>query len=247
LVLAARELDIPSVELQHGVIGRYHIAYHFNEISFENTYLPDYIFTFGDYWTNTMNVPKGTVPISVGFPQMDLSKIYLKNIIQDDKRIVFYSSGGIGRELSQLAIEFAKISNKFGFTIKYKLHPSECKSWKILYPKLVDNNKIEVVDEPINVHELLASAKFHVGVDSTVLFEALAFNGVVFAYDIPGAHYMKDLIDMGYIHLFSDKNELFNLIKNNNKIIDAKLISENLFKQNAIKNIESEIRKIIKL
>ena len=245
LISAARELNVPSIELQHGVIGKEHYAYNFIDMRSENKYLPDYIFTFGDYWTDTMRVPCGTIPISVGFPQIDLSRDYLKNVTQKQKTIVFYSQGTIGHELSQLALKFTEIACENGYTVKYKLHPSECKSWKTLYPDLLCYEKIEVLDQPINVHEILASAKFHIGVNSTVLFEALAFDGIVFAYNINGVSYMNDLIEMGYVQLFNDETELLHLIENGSGYVENKVISENLFKHNSVKNIENEIHKII--
>jgi len=242
LISAARELNVPTIELQHGVIGRGHIAYNFHDMSTENKYLPDYIFTFGDYWTNTMRPPKGTTPISVGFPQLDLSKRCLMEVVQSDTQVVFYSS--IEQKLCKLAIEFAEIATELGFVVKYKLHPSECKSWKTLYPELRDNEKIEVLDQALNVHEVLASSKFHIGVNSTVLFEAIAFGGVVFIYDIDDRNVMKDLIEMDFAYSFIRKEELLDLIINHIDV-DTKSISEQFFKHNAVKNIEAEINKII--
>jgi len=246
LCLAARELNIPSIELQHGIITCQHIAYNFFDVAMENKYLPQYIFTFGNYFNDSMRLPNGTTSISVGYPQMDFSLCKHKGIVQDEKQIIFYSQGTIGDKLSILAINLAKLALCKNYVIKYKLHPSECKTWKREYPHLVNEKIIEVLDQPMNVHELLASAKFHIGVNSTVLIEALAFNGTVFVYNTSHdeIEYMADFIKEGYMHSFEDENELLDLLANGPKNGDID-ISKNLFKSNAIKNIDHEVKEII--
>jgi len=242
LISAARELGIPTVELQHGVAGKKHLAYNFLDASRENKYLPDYFFTWGDYWTKTVSLPEGTTPISVGFPQMDVSRNYLKDVRQNEKHVIFYSSQI--RALGILALDVVDELAELGFTVKYKLHPNERKFWRIHYPEL-NTGRIEVLDEPLNVHELLASAKFHIGINSTVLFEALAFDAVVLVYDIDDIREVGALVEMGYAHLFDSKEALLRLIVESDDASKDKSISEKLFKQNAVKNIESELIRIM--
>ena len=246
LCSAAQELNIPSIELQHGIIGNQHIAYNFFDMSANNKYLPKYIFTFGNYFNDSMRLPNETTSVSVGYPQMDFSKNKYKNIIKNKKQIIFYSQGAIGDKLSKLAVNIAKLTSNNGYLIKYKLHPSECETWKKDYPHLVYEKNIELLDQTMNVHELLSSAEFHVGVYSTVLIEALAFNGTVFVYNTSDddIEYMKDFIKIGCMHLFNNENELLNLLEHGIEKSDVN-ISEYLFKSNAIKNIENEVKKII--
>lgn len=241
LIEAAKECNIPSVELQHGLIGLLHIAYNFLDLIPENKYIPDYLFTFGDYWSKNMRLPDNCIPVSVGYPQMDDSRNAFKDYKQDDKTVVFYSAGLYGSELSKLAIKLFKSAPE-DLTIKYKLHPSECSTWKSLYPDLMKYD-INVIDEAVNVHELLAAAKYHVGVNSTVLFEAFAFNGSVFAYNIAGIEHMEKMIEEDYVKIFDDEKQLLELIKSEKESVCVN--SEEFFRSGSEENIIKEIYKII--
>jgi len=242
LISAAKELGIPTIELQHGLADNNHLAYNFLDSSLENKYFPDYFFTWGDYWNDSARLPASSKAVSVGFPQMDDSRDSLKEVAQNEKTIIFYSSQI--REFIMMALNVCDKLVDLGFTVKLKLHPGECKSWKTHYPEL-NNSNLEVLDKPVNVHELMACAKYHIGVGSTVMYEALAFGGTVLIYEHPYSYLMNDLIEKGYVHLFSDDESLIKLISNNDLNQDYEIICTKLFKQNATQNIEEAIRAII--
>lgn len=73
----AEEMDIPTVELQHGTMGEEHGAYNFPE-GYKIKQFPKYVFLFSEYWIN-----KASIPISqenrkiVGFPYLEK---WLQNI-----------------------------------------------------------------------------------------------------------------------------------------------------------------------
>src|SRR5699024_72095 len=65
---AAFELDIPTIELQHGTMRPYHIAYNFNEKLRLETF-PQYILTFGKYWNDSTRLPIDSSRVrAVGWP-----------------------------------------------------------------------------------------------------------------------------------------------------------------------------------
>ena len=55
LIEACRSLDIPTIELQHGVISPYHPGYSYPDRS--KKFFPDYLLTFGDYWIDAADYP----------------------------------------------------------------------------------------------------------------------------------------------------------------------------------------------
>ena len=242
LISAAKELGVPTMELQHGLADKNHVAYNFLDSSLENDYFPDFFFTWGDYWSDSVRLPSGSKALSVGFPLMDDSRKSLKDVQQNENTIIFYSSQV--REFIMMALSVCDKLTDLGLKVKLKLHPGECKSWKTHYPELNDA-KLEVLDKPVNVHELMASAKYHVGIGSTVMYEALAFSGTVLIYDHPYSFLMDDLIEKGYVQLFKEDESLINLITENQIDQNYEDICSQLFKQNATRNIEEAIRAII--
>ena len=249
IIEAAKRCNIPVVEYQHGMIGCHHISYNFKDKTSIGKYLPDYLLTFGNYWNDTCRLPDKCKCISVGSTLIEDSRKNLKNVNVDEKLIVFYSSGSYGRQLSKIAIDLVPFAEKHGLNILYKLHPSEAKSWKERYPYLNGLKILKVIDEPINVHILLSKAKFHIGVNSTVLFEALAFNRRVFVYDMFGKEFMEDILKWGFAELFKDLESLEMLIlsqnsSNSNNTIGQQ-VSDFMFKPNAKHNIEHLIGEIL--
>ncbi len=56
---ACNTLNIPTIELQHGIISRYHVGYSFESPNTKIQTYPDYMFTFGKYWNNCeLSYPK---------------------------------------------------------------------------------------------------------------------------------------------------------------------------------------------
>ena len=67
----AKSLGIYVVELQHGNMGRYHIAYNFAHTQ-ELPALPNEIFTFGEFWNDTTRIKNNSVKLtSVGMPYFE--------------------------------------------------------------------------------------------------------------------------------------------------------------------------------
>ena len=244
LVSAARECGIPTVEHQHGVIGKYHISYNFKDSTATGKYLPDYLFTFGDYWSKTCRLPNYVQPISVGSPQMDGSKKEFNECIRDNKTIVFISNGLIGSEMSKFAIRFADMVVPLGYHIIYKFHPNERLTWRDCYPWLSQTVNIEIIDEPINVHSILSSSKHIISVASTVVFEALTFGCNVYIWNRQLSEYVDDFTQMGVAPLFDNESQLYNLIKDSPDTNIAE-IADSLYLSDSVENVKIALNKIM--
>lgn len=243
LIQAAREVNIPVIEYQHGVIGRYHFAYNFYNTEEKNLYLPDYLFTFGSYWSESCRLPKICKPIKVGFPLIDESRQQQKMSDKDSKNIVFY--GPFSDLMLAIIEDFVKLDCNHRYRIVCKLHPRELKNGRSLYPELYENSNIEIIDTPLFVHELLASSLNHVGISSTVLFEALAFSDRVFVIDDIGSEYMTDFVKDDSMYLVSSAHELLSILDMPFDIMKAEKNATALYEPNSIHNIAMEIEKII--
>lgn len=234
----AKELRIPTYELQHGTMYREHAAYHYSEKN-GISYFPDYLFLFSDFWKKMISVPiPSENQIVVGYPYFENKKQRYINYKRTDlrKTIIFLSQGTIGKYLADLAVGISESLSSNDYRIIYKLHPSEYDTWRDELPSLV-NDKIEVIDNrAMDLYELFATSDYQVGAYSTALFEGLGFALKTFVYEVGHYDMMLPLVEQGYANLVTDANDLVRRLtsnddfcKNNNTI--------NFWKEDAVKNI----------
>ncbi len=233
--------NIPVIELQHGVITKYHVGYSYEKDSAKKNNFPDFLFTFGKYWGESVNypIPKEKI-VPVGFPELETRKQKCQNV-KKKKQILFISQRTIGSKLSRFAVELSQIKN-LDYRIIYKLHPFEVKSWKNNFPWLAQSD-IEVVDhQGRNLYQLFAESEVQVGVYSTALFEGLSYHLKTFLVDITGIDYMENLIQTGIAIKINTPEELVSVLSDKRA---ERFDTELFFKTNSISNIREELNKII--
>lgn len=241
-VRAAKELRIPTVELQHGVINNIHLGYSFNK-SLRKQSFPDYFFAFGTYWKEVVDFPIEKDNIyCIGFPYLE-NKIKHYNTKKNKKQIVFISQGTLGYRLSCFAAEFAL--KHPDFKVYYKLHPGEVTRWREEYTQLKDadyNGALSVIDgQSPSLYELLSESEIQVGVHSTALFEGLRFQCKTFLVDLPGIEYMRDFIKEGYGIRISHPDQLANYCESEKNSYNF----ENIFKPNWKDNFNFALSNIL--
>lgn len=73
LIKAAHDLDIKVAEMQHGAISQSHLGYHADDFIAKDkeyaTYLPDVLYSFGEYWSQYVNWKYEIIP--VGNPHLN--------------------------------------------------------------------------------------------------------------------------------------------------------------------------------
>ena len=235
-----KTMQIPVIELQHGIINQFHTGYTF-EKGFTKVNFPDFLFTFGDFWNKVAHYPINVSNvISVGYPELELNKKKYP-IEENANRLLFISQKPIGPALSKLAVEIQEESAD-KYEIIYKLHPNEYSTWRDDYPWLV-NSEICVIDSSEKeLYELYSQSSFLIGVYSTAVIEGLSFGLRTFVLDVPGIENLNNFIEHGYIEVVQDANDLLKLLHQERTRND---VSEDIFKENSIQNIISEIENII--
>ena len=169
----AKELKIPTIELQHGTMGRHHIAYNFSNKG-SLPYFPDKIFLFSNYWKENSRLPLGDKDLIVtGFPYLEknMYKHYFDNIEAktDYKKttILFVSQLTIGEVSSKFAYDYIKLLGKDAvkYRIIYKLHASEFSDWKSRYPWLLEIcDDIEIIeDNNTSIYDFFAISDIQIG------------------------------------------------------------------------------------
>lgn len=190
--IAAKELNIKTIELQHGYISEQHPSYNFS-IGINNVQtFPEYLGVWSDYYKDKMNPPiKVDNIIKCGFKYFDEQSKRAQKKKQNT--ILFISQGTIGNNLGKLAIQIAK---KAPNQIVYKLHPGEMQDAKSRYLNLYNVNNLTVDDEKASdLYERILEAKVVVGVYSTALIEAASLGKKVIIVGLPGWEYFKELIE----------------------------------------------------
>jgi hypothetical protein len=236
---ACRLEGVPVVELQHGAMSRYHMAYSFPDE--EKNVFPDYFFSFGDFWSEMVELPLPEDRVQpVGYPYLE-KEVGTYDDVEQHQQTLFISQGSIGKELSRFAVRLND-RDSYEQDIVYKLHPREYDSWEDNYPWL-KNKDIQVVDsDSPPLYRLFAESTAQVGVGSTAVYEGLYFDLDTYVLDIPSeTHKLDPLIDKGYAELINSPDELLDRSKAGG---DRRFDVEAIFKSNAIANIANAVDEI---
>lgn len=241
----AREMGIPTIELQHGTMHSAHAAYQFSAECGEIKQFPNYVYVFSGYWKKCAHLPIPDDCIKVtGYPYFE-RQLNKYKINKDEKiNIIFVSQGTIGKELSMLASELCGLLDKDGYHIIYKLHPGEYVGWKERTPWLLKEN-IEVVDSlEHNIYEYFAKCSIQVGVYSTAIYEGLGFGLTTYIYNIGHADTLAGLCEQGYASYVRNAKELYTNIctYNESEKKDGKIF----WRLHSFENICNEIDKMLR-
>lgn len=244
----AEEMDIPTVELQHGTMGEEHGAYNFPE-GYKIKQFPKYVFLFSEYWIN-----KASIPISqenrkiVGFPYLEKMAAKYRNFTDRNstkKNILFLSSGPIGDKLAEVALGLADILDDNNYHIIFKLHPGEYAVWREHYPAL-QNSSVEVIDNNrINLYELFTVSDFQVsGYSTTTVFEGLYFGLQTFILNSYVSKEIASLCDCGLANYFNTASELAKQIQNNKDVETLRKVD--LWEKDSLQKVLNELGRIMK-
>ncbi|TQR12719.1 hypothetical protein [Psychrobacillus soli] len=216
LIAAAQDKEITVIELQHGIMTNYHLGYSF-PVKKKIPYFPDKILIFGKYWKDSTAIPLKEKNINImGYPYLSTQLDKLKDTKKSQKTIAFISQGTIAKELIHIAYEFAR--DNIDYKVKYKLHPSEYKLWREIYPELIQADGLEnftIIDNnKRNLYQILAESEFQVGVYSTAIYEGIVLNCKTVLINFSGIEEMEFLIEKGVVMLAKNVEELEDCIKN---------------------------------
>lgn len=193
-VEACRRCGVPVVELQHGVLNRYHMGYSFP--GRQKHVFPDYFFGFGEYWAEVADLPLPDDRFyAVGYPFLEHRSRSVKNRSDSDDLLVI-SQPEVGEVLASFALDLAS-RDDFDDEVFFKLHPKEFDGADQHYADLVNSGITLVRDDP-TLYELFGRCGVQIGVNSTALYEGLSFGLNTYVLDAPGSLAMAYLVNEGY-------------------------------------------------
>ncbi len=248
----AKDMQIPTIELQHGIMGDGHLAYNFSKKQNLHTF-PDYIFTYSDFWNNTTRFPIADEKvIATGFPHLEkiVEKSKMSNVKTDEnsnkKNILVISQWTAAKTLSEFAVglyDHLKKTYDGEFLISYKLHPADNLNNEESFGKLNEcSDKIKIIrhDEK-SLYDCFLESDIQIGASSTGIYEGLAFGLKTFLVKAGGSERMQSLVDEGYAK-YVECPEDIDISKSNTSNIKV----GNFWKDNALNNILENIDIIMK-
>lgn len=240
VVEVGKALGIPVVELQHGVIHPGHLGYSYPASTTKHAF-PDYLFTFGDFWTKQANFPLDSSSIiPIGYPYLE-RELAASETADDGDGVLFISQGTIGEELSKLAIKLAEKNPEL--EIIYKLHPGEYRNWKETYPWLTGESITVVDSDRPPLYEMFRSCGVQVGVGSTALYEGVAFGLQTYVVGLPGSESLQPLVEEGIAYKVNSARELLDHMFGNDANPTPR--HDDLFRRNAIETYTKKVDEIL--
>lgn len=249
---ACKELNIPSVELQHGLITKYHIGYVKTMKSENRDCVPEYLLTYGDAFSEIVkkgNLFNSDKVVTVGFPYLEEItssfatpegeiKRFLNNF---NKSILFTSQWILAEEIKRFVVELSrKLKNEMpNVGIVFKPHPNDPNNYSDIKCR-----NIFVADKYTDTYQILNSVDIHSTVYSTTGLESFAFGKPNIFIDI------KQIYNKcGESYIVSTPREFIEKLKYiisdyDNASDEAKRLSGYFFKPNAKKNVGTFLKSI---
>lgn len=236
---------IPTIELQHGIADREHLAYNYEQgVSIRQ--FPQYFFAFSEFWCNEARFPiRMQNRKIVGFPHLEIRAEKFRNFTKDKKKIIlFISQGPIGEELSEIAVTLNGLIDQESYKIIYKLHPGEYEGWYERYMKLAES-EIEVIDNnKVDLYQLFATSNCQVGgYGSTATLEGMYFDLPTYVYEKRASEWLLSLCAQKMAWRFQCAEELWELIK---QVESGANVSQRFWQSHALENMTKEIRKLMR-
>lgn len=208
----AKKMGIPTVEIMHGVINKYHRGYIYKKLPLDRdleAFHPDYLVVFGRFFKDLL-VREGTLwnedkILDLGYPWLDyylnsvtVDKNKLKSdlgISDNSKILVITSQATVSSALKKMLADLTIPDN---WVVVVKLHPLEAAMAKETYREFRDMPRIKFVcDKDISFYELLKISNAHAGFYSMALWEAAAFNIPNYIIDYSTKELVADVAKLG--------------------------------------------------
>lgn len=189
MIFAAKTKNIKSIEIQHGLMLKEDLIYHYPESPKDSLdYFPDQFFIWEkSIWKNNSVLPLTEQNI-IEFGNRNLQ--YFKNntrIKKVPKSILVISQQTVTNELLNYIL--ANLKTLKNYIIIYKLHPREIinKTNEQKFGLLKTSLNVQLADNTVSIYDLLAKTEYVIGVYSTAVIEAQYFNCKIKIINLHGA------------------------------------------------------------
>lgn len=202
LILAAKDLGIIVNELQHGLNSNYDIVSNYpNTIPGDLHYFPDNFYIWDNVQMFFAKLPLSSQNIKY-FKNKHIENWISKTKYtkKDTKTILIVSQPYGSDDIFNFILKNIQLLKDYNFI--YKIHPVENSekfiNFKIENPHI---HNLRFVMNEESIYELMKKSKYVIGVYSSALFEAIAFNCKVILLNLPG-------VEMSYSLLKNSENKI---------------------------------------
>lgn len=242
----AYDMRIPTVELQHGVIDKNHVAYNYPKNK-KIKQFPQNIFLFSDFWRAEVQYPVTQEHIfATGYPHLERQEQKYKGEKEKlvvKKRILFLSSGPIGTLLADTAVRLYDLLSEKEYEIIYKLHPGEYSGWEERYPQLLASEVKVISNNKTDLYQLFCESDILVsGFNSTTIFEGMYYGLQVYVADYRLIDEIRNLEKKNLLKVFKTTEELYNMIRMQKT---TKQEESTLWKKDALNNMLYELKRMM--
>ncbi|GHV78824.1 hypothetical protein AGMMS49944_06150 [Spirochaetia bacterium] len=204
---AAKEMGIPVIEVQHGLINKVHFAYIANKLIEPNPY-PDYLFCFSETFKNIVssNIYKSESIFVTGRYYIDLIKMR-----KEKNYNLFLKKHGKFKDKIIITVadnNLVEIDNKLLDMIK-TMASSRSDIMYIYKPRIMTENYLYfshpnvTIEEDLDVYQCMQNSHITTTVASTIAMESLVFGTPVILLNI------NNLAKMYLSELFSPVNSVY--------------------------------------
>lgn len=242
LFAAAKRYNIPTVEVQHGIIDEGHLAYNYSkEIEYREgqLILPTYFFSFSSFWTNDLFFPVKEI-VSVGnnyFYNQTEEKNTLK--VEVDGLLVA-SSGVFGENLKNLTLELAQRTSEV--PLYFKLHPSQFCDKEYYINAFEKFNNVSVYTNEKSIGDLLQISKAILVIQSTALYEAYHVKKTGIIYKKQTYKRNRHVFDLPNIFLANNADEV--IVALENRFVEQEKYRDLFFKKFDLNLFNEFVKKI---
>jgi hypothetical protein len=197
LFCAAREYQVETVEFQHGIIDKGHIAYNYPAAiqTDSRIYIADMLMTFSGFWAQDVNFPIKQI-IPAGNTVFASVNAYRQPFNPKSRTVGFVSADVFGPLLMGLAKEYAELNP--ADDVIFKLHPNEFPHQRKFEDLFRNYPNIRVVTNEYPTEEVIQSCHAIVLIQSTIAYQALQAGIPVFIY--------KRMTYYRHAHIFGSPN-----------------------------------------
>lgn len=251
IVNICNERNIPTIELQHGIITYSdpleHKTYDVNDCND----VPKYLFSFGDKLVDRSYLTTKDEDLKVvGYPFLEkkVNEQYEipSQLKEDEKYILISSQAMIGKQMSEFASELAELLKEHkDYKIIYKYHPDELNEE---YKCLEKENIISVKNFGEEIYKYQKFSSVQIGAYSTSLYEGIAFGlPTIILKEFKNANQTIDTLSFMGKGVYAVDNpkqasEVIESILEQPEIFDV----DQIWKANSVENMKKELKKIIK-
>lgn len=206
LIFSAKKKKIVVNELQHGFNSDKDVIFNYPYTPEDSLlYFPNRFFVWNNVQMFFAKLPLSQQNIfQIPNYHLELMLNDTKNITKEEKAILIISQPFGSDDIFNFVIR--NISELADFKIYYKIHPVESKSEK--FEKLKCFTNVIVIDNQESIYILMRKSKFVLGIYSSALYEAVAFNCAIILLDLPGVEMSINLLENSNCKLADTQSSL---------------------------------------